>query len=60
MTSLRELDLRAMKKEVCKIDQDVVESLQAQNCIVRGGVVKKGKPKKGGAGGGGPTPPTVS
>ena len=47
MESLRELDLRAMKKEVCKIDSDVVDALVARNCTVRGGVVKKAKGKKG-------------
>ena len=46
MESLRELDLRAMKKEVCKIDSDVVDALVSRNCTIRGGVVKKAKGKK--------------
>ena len=46
MESLRELDLRAMKKEVCKIDSDVVDALVSRNCKIRGGVVKKAKGKK--------------
>jgi Leucine-rich repeat (LRR) protein len=46
LTSLRELDVRAMKKEVCKIAQEVAEALEAQSCVLRGGVIKKGKPAK--------------
>ena len=48
MVSLRELDVRAMKKEVCKIAEEVFVSLEKQNCVVRGGVIKKGKPSKKG------------
>lgn len=47
MESLRELDVRAAKKQVCKIAPDLSDSLRAQNCIVRGGVVKKAKGGKG-------------
>lgn len=43
MTSLRELDVRAPKKQVCKITPEVAEILKNQDCMVRGGVVKKGK-----------------
>jgi Leucine-rich repeat (LRR) protein len=48
MESLRELDVRAAKKQVCKIAPDLSDSLRAQNCIVRGGVVKKAKGGKAG------------
>lgn len=41
MTSLRELDLRAVKKQVCKISPECMDAFKAQKCIVRGGVVKK-------------------
>jgi Leucine-rich repeat (LRR) protein len=41
MTSLKELDLRAVKKQVCKISPECMEAFKAQKCIVRGGVVKK-------------------
>jgi len=44
--SLRELDLRAAKKQVCKVPPDVLEALELQKCMVRGGVQKKGKKKK--------------
>jgi hypothetical protein len=43
MTSLRELDLRAAKKQVCKIAPEVNDILKGNHCIIRGGVVKKGK-----------------
>jgi hypothetical protein len=43
MTCLRELDLRAAKKQVCKISPELVEALKQQLCKVRGGVVKKSK-----------------
>jgi len=41
MTSLKELDLRAVKKNVCKISPECMEAFKAQKCVVRGGVVKK-------------------
>ena len=47
MTALRELDVRAPKKQVCKIPPEVAEILKTQQCVIRGGVVKKGKGKKG-------------
>jgi hypothetical protein len=48
MESLRELDVRAAKKQVCKVAQDVAEILIARKCMLRGGVIKKSKkPKKG-------------
>lgn len=46
MSALRELDVRATKKQVCKINQDVAEVLKEQMCKVRGGVIKKVKGKK--------------
>jgi hypothetical protein len=46
MTSLRELDLRAPKKQVCKIPQNVVDALKLQKCVLRGGVVSKVKASK--------------
>lgn len=52
MTGLRELDVRAAKKQVCKIAPEVAESLSKQHCMVRGGIVKKGK-------GGGKKPSTA-
>lgn len=47
MLCLRELDVRAAKKQVCKISPDLSEALKAQHCVVRGGVVKKAKGGKG-------------
>ena len=41
MSSLKELDLRAVKKQVCKISPECMDAFKAQKCIVRGGVVKK-------------------
>lgn len=41
MSSLKELDLRAVKKNVCKITPECMDSFKAQKCVVRGGVVKK-------------------
>lgn len=43
MESLRELDLRAPKKQVCKISPEVVDALKHHFCKVRGGVIKKSK-----------------
>ena len=43
MTSLRELDLRAAKKQVCKLTPELAQSLGKQSCSIRGGVVKKSK-----------------
>lgn len=44
---LKELDLRALKKQVCKITPEIVDALKKNRCVIRGGVVKKGKAKKG-------------
>ncbi len=43
LTALRELDVRAAKKQVCKIAPEVAEALGGQFCKVRGGVIKKAK-----------------
>lgn len=43
MVSLRELDLRAAKKQVCKITPELVAALKERFCKVRGGVIKKAK-----------------
>ena len=43
MTALRELDLRAAKKQVCKITPELVAALKERFCKVRGGVIKKAK-----------------
>jgi hypothetical protein len=43
---LKELDIRAPKKQVCKITPDMVDALKKNRCIVRGGVVKKAKSSK--------------
>lgn len=43
MVSLRELDVRAAKKQVCKIAPEVADMLKAQKCVLRGGVIKKAK-----------------
>lgn len=43
MVELRELDVRAAKKQVCKIPPETAEALTARNCVIRGGVVKKAK-----------------
>jgi hypothetical protein len=41
MESLRELDLRGVKKNVCKITPECMDAFKAKKCIVRGAVVKK-------------------
>lgn len=46
MSELKELDLRAAKKQVCKITPELVDALKQHFCKIRGGVVKKGKAKK--------------
>ena len=43
MVSLKELDLRAAKKQVCKITPELVDALKMHFCKIRGGVVKKAK-----------------
>jgi hypothetical protein len=48
MVELKELDLRAPKKQVCKIDEEKIDILKSRRCVVRGGVVKKGKKGKKG------------
>jgi hypothetical protein len=48
MKSLRELDLRAQKKQVCKLSPELAHKLVAQDCVVRGGVIKKAKKGKTG------------
>lgn len=42
-SALTELDLRAAKKQVCKLPPELVSTLEAQNCMIRGGVQKKKK-----------------
>eukprot|EP00968_Pinguiococcus_pyrenoidosus_P020151 scaffold2309_cov248-Pinguiococcus_pyrenoidosus.AAC.5 len=47
-SSLRQLDLRAgKKKETCKIPTDLADALKLQECVIRGGNIKKAKGKKG-------------
>ena len=46
MEALKELDLRAAKKQVCKIAPEVVDALKSRFCKVRGGVIKKSKASK--------------
>ena len=46
--ALKELDLRAAKKQVCKITPEISDAFKLQHCIVRGGIVKKAKKAKGG------------
>ena len=43
LSDLQELDLRAAKKQVCKISPEVVDALKQHFCKVRGGVIKKAK-----------------
>lgn len=43
LVALRELDVRAAKKQVCKIAPEVAEALAGQLCKLRGGVIKKAK-----------------
>jgi hypothetical protein len=43
MECLQELDLRAAKKQVCKITPELVDVLKKRHCHIRGGVVKKAK-----------------
>ena len=43
LEDLRELDLRAAKKQVCKITPEFVQQLELHQCKVRGGLVKKAK-----------------
>lgn len=44
--NLRELDVRSDKKQTCKMTPEFASTLKVQTCVIRGGVVKKGK--KGG------------
>ena len=44
--ALRELDVRAAKKQVCKITPDTQDILLERGCMIRGGVVKGKKKKK--------------
>ena len=44
-TSLQELDLRAAKKQVCKLAPELVTTLENNNCKIRGGISKKGGKK---------------
>jgi len=41
LSSLRELDMRGVKKNVCKITPECMDQFKLQKCVVRGGVVKK-------------------
>ena len=43
--SLQELDLRAAKKQVCKLAPELVTTLENNNCKIRGGIQKKAKGK---------------
>lgn len=43
MSSLKALDIRAAKKQVCKITPEVAEAFRDRFCKVRGGLVKKAK-----------------
>jgi ribosomal protein S6 len=40
---LKELDLRAAKKQVCKLTPEMADMLKLNECVLRGGIVKKGK-----------------
>ena len=44
--ALRELDVRAPKKQVCKMTPEMMDVFESLGCVVRGGVVKKGKKGK--------------
>lgn len=44
--ALRQLDLRAAKKQVCKVPPELLAVLDANNCAVRGGVQKRKSKKK--------------
>jgi hypothetical protein len=48
--NLRELDVRAAKKQVCKLPPELVMWLTDRKCIIRGGVPQKPKPVKGAGG----------
>lgn len=48
--NLRELDVRAAKKQVCKLPPELVMWLADRKCIIRGGVPQKPKPVKGAGG----------
>jgi hypothetical protein len=41
--SLRELDVRAAKKQVCKLPPELVTWLTERKCVIRGGVPQKAK-----------------
>lgn len=41
--NLRELDVRSEKKQTCKMTPEFAAALKARRCIIRGGVIKKGK-----------------
>ena len=44
-SNLQELDLRAAKKQVCKLAPELVSTLENNNCKIRGGIQKKGGKK---------------
>lgn len=46
--ALKELDLRAAKKQVCKMTPETSAMFKLRHCIVRGGIVKKAKKATGG------------
>ena len=46
--ALKELDLRAAKKQVCKMTPETSAMFKLRHCIVRGGIIKKAKKGKGG------------
>ena len=44
--NLRELDVRSEKKQTCKMTPEFAAALKARRCVIRGGVIKKGKKGK--------------
>ena len=40
------MDVRAAKKQVCKFTPELMQTLVKNQCMVRGGIVKKGKASK--------------
>ncbi len=54
-TNLRELDLRGVKKNACKVSPECMDSFKLQKCIIRGAVIKKIKADLKPPAGAGPT-----
>jgi Leucine-rich repeat (LRR) protein len=50
LPNIQHIDLRTLKKAVCKMTPEVANELQSRQCLVQGVVVKKAKKKSKGTG----------